>query len=85
MNTLNKQRGATVFEAALGLAVVLIVGGITIAHFKDAKGRLADVEAVAAMPVNYHQAFADQAPETNEPVAKVGAVTCDLRVSGSCP
>lgn len=85
MNKLNKQRGATVFEAALGLAVVLIVGGITIAHFKDAKGRLADVEAVTAMPVNYHHAFADQKPGTDKPVAKVGAVTCDLRVPGSCP
>lgn len=85
MNTLTKQRGVTVFEAGLGLVVVLVISGISVAHFKDAKGRLSEVDAMTAMPANYRNITAPTRDDKGPEKVQADAVACDLRVQGSCP
>ena len=79
-STQHKQRGATMFEAALGGAVALVIGVIVIGNFKDAKSSLNQVEAAMAMTVpSVYRAL----PQANDG-SKAEAVACDLRVQGSC-
>jgi hypothetical protein len=80
MKTAYNQRGATLFESALGAAVALVIGVILVSNFKEAKGGLAQAQAAMAA--------ADPGAYRALPQAGAGdkaeAVACDLRVDGSC-
>ena len=80
MKSAHKQRGATIFEAALGGAVALVIGVIAISSYKEAKTSLGHTEAAmaAANPAAYRALPQAKSGTPVEPVA------CDLRVQGSC-
>lgn len=76
----HKQRGATIFEAALGGAVALVIGAIVISNFKEAKTDLGHTQALMSTAnLNAYRGLPQAKPE-----AKVEVVACDLRVEGSC-